>query len=239
MTTTPRGLGPLFAPAVLAAAALLFSVAPAPAVTITAGDIDGASPAGEPEDDATPRPAFATWLAFEANNNDLHSNQPREFDTPGSNHTFGHTFTVPVGEIDLTAPVTLTASFTQVGGNDSMGFQAFDGPESLFDRQNDAFPFPRMSTGLGAGSFLTLGSGGATVTSAPISFDLRNFTAGAGPLAGQNIAATVNDLGYLDVFVADDTIVDYLQLSYTPVPEPGAAVLLTAAACGLAAPRRR
>jgi hypothetical protein len=210
--------------------------APADATTITASDVDNGVAWTAVPDDAMPRPQFATWLANEINNRVYHGGQALEFDRPGGDHHFGHSIMVPVGDIDLRFPVTLTIKlFGNSGSNDGLGFQAYDGPVS----STSVLTAPSMSYTSGIVAFNnTYGSGGS-VTASPISVDLRSITAVAGPLSSQNIASTVNNLGYLDVWVADDSAVDYLTLNYTSVPEPTSACVALLAIGGVAAGTKR
>jgi hypothetical protein len=60
-------------------------------------------------------------------------------------------------------------------------------------------------------------------------FDLKALPWGSGTM---DLLPQINFDGYLDVSVSDDTAVDYMQLRYTPVPEPATAWLLAAAAFG-------
>ncbi len=48
----------------------------------------------------------------------------------------------------------------------------------------------------------------------------------------------MNAAGYLDVFVADDTGVDYIELNFTVIPEPSTALLLGLGLVGLVTRRR-
>ena len=134
----------------------------------------------------------------------------------------------------MSQPVLFTVKF--FGGfetNDVIGFQVFDGPESASD--TPTFPTTGYDNFV-PGFHSTHGTAGSSVLSAPITVDLRSINAAIGPLAGQDIASTVNNLGYLDVRIADDTGIDYLQLSFTAIPEPNASMLI---ALGLVTLRRR
>lgn len=217
-----------------AAAALVVAIgsqtAPeAHAALLTAGDIDGGSTFTLANDDATPRPQFATWLANEINNRVYHGGQPLEFDQVGGNHHFGHTFDVTPGTIDLSQPVCLTIQlFGTPGSNDGIGLQAFDGPTS----PTSTLTYPRSAYPSSISGFW-----GSTPTSSAVTVDLRTISPTQGPLSTtvQSIAQTINTLGYLDVWIGDDTSVDYMQLKYQAVPEPSTAVAGLLAVVSLAA----
>ena len=55
----------------------------------------------------------------------------------------------------------------------------------------------------------------------------------------QTVIDAVNAAGYLDVFFADDTGVDFINLTFTVIPEPSTAFLLASGLVALAAGRRR
>lgn len=188
------------------------------AALLTAGDIDGGAVGGQLPDDAMPRPQFATWLANEINNRVYHGGQPLEFDEVGRNQHFGHSFLVAPGTVDLSQPVCLTIQlFGTPGGNDGIGLQAYDGPTS----PTSTLTVPRSSYPSSISSFW-----GSTPTSNAVTVDLRTLYPTQGPLSttGQSIAQSINTLGYLDVWIGDDTSIDYMQLKYQAVPEPSTAV---------------
>lgn len=211
----------------LALLGLGISLVPAQATLILAGDIDNFSP-GNPADTPTQRPLTANAISWEWNNVALHGGVGLKFDIPGqvSNHTFAYTFQgLPLGQIDLSAPVLLEARFRSNNfSTDSIALQLWN------ENMPPAYPgpswFPSWNWGLNLPTFFsTYGVSGTAPTGITTVIDLRTINVLAGrPLAGTSIAETMNLWGYLDVFVQDDTAIDYLQLSFTEIqhdiPEP-------------------
>ncbi len=201
-------------------------VASAQVVTILAGDKDGFI-GGDAADNPAPRAAFLTALQYEPNNHDYHGKVPRKFDESGSNHTFGHTFTgITPGSIDLSQSVLLTVRWVSGPFNDSVAYQ-------LQDPDLPATPikkFPPFGVSQSLDTLYTnhaiAGSKSTAHLGITTQFDLRGLTIPSSKSKGANmtVAETIDAWGYLDVFMQDDTGIDWMELSYTDanyvIPEP-------------------
>lgn len=214
-------------------AVALLPLGAASAGTILAGDMDGFA-GGDTADVPNLRPPFDDAMAWEANNNDFHGGTPREFDENGFNHAFGNSFTgIAIGSIDLSQPVTLEIMMRSQGGaidsTDAIGFQLDDATVP------GAYPgpgyFPSMRVGFGLPGFVaTHGDGAAPATGVTTTIDLRTVNIAT---LSETVAENINNVGHLDVFISDDTGIDWMRLSYTEIPEPASAMLLTLGAIAL------
>jgi hypothetical protein len=223
---------------VLIAAGILGTVGqPTNATILMAGDDDNFQ-AGDPVDTPFQRPPFDQAVMWEHNNHVLHGGFGRNFDQGGSNHTFGYSFGgLPIGQIAMSQPVLLEVEFRTNGGDidstDHIRFQLID------EDMPGSFPgelwVPPMSLVLSLPIYVdTYGDGSPPATGVLTTVDLRTIVSDRGPYVGQTIAETINNLGHLDVFIDDDTGIDYMRLTYTAVPEPGCLPLLFIAGCWLA-----
>ncbi len=190
----------------------------AAAQTIFAGDVDNFGDTDTPEDTLVIRPLFDQWLARPGGQNN--GGVPRPFDiVPGhhnENWDFGYTFeNLPTLRPGANLRIRLRAmSDNGFSYNDSMNLQyTGDGDSSSF---------------LWGTSIAALDGGAWDFGETAI------FTLDLGNLGGLDIIGDINTAGYLDVFVQDDTAIDWIKLT---VPAPGTASLL--ALGGMVAMRRR
>lgn len=190
------------------------------AVVITVGDIDNFSP-GDAVDIPFQRAPLATATSWEANNQSLHGGTSLHFDQVTSNHTFGVTID-NLGAIDLAQVVDLEIRFKTVGAStDSIHFQLRDG--DLPATNPGGGWFPPLSYGVALPTYFNqYGDGSNPFSGITTNVDLRSLLVGpnVAVIGGQSIAESINTLGHLDIFVQDDTAIDYVKLSYNTVPEP-------------------
>ncbi len=187
-----------------------------------AGDEDNfGNPDDFPNDTLVIRPLFDQWLARPGGQNDqLNGGVPRPFDIVPDHHNenwqFGYTFeNLPTLNAGATLEIRLRAmSDSGFSYNDSINLQyTGDGDSSSF---------------LWGTSIAALDGGAWDFGETAI------FTLDLGNLGGLDITGDINTAGYLDVFMQDDTSVDWMRLT---VPTPGTASLL--ALGGVMAMRRR
>ena len=152
------------------------------------------------------RGAFAQWLATPGGNNAAnHSGIPQPFDQAAPvNWNFGVTFTsLPTQIQRATLEIRLRAGIG--ADNDSMGMQ-FIAPI------NAANPLIEWGLGMQALTGLSWSTGQTTT----VVLDLATLPA----TSGGTILDTMNQRGYLDVLVFDDTAVDYIKLDMDACGQP-------------------
>ncbi len=184
--------------------------------TILAGDMDNFASQGDPEDTLTISSLLSQWMARTNGNNDAyHNGNPMPFDeASSSNWDFGYTFE----NISLSDGALLRIHLrSNIGSlNDVVKLQ-YTG-----DGTDNSFLWGNGITDLNGGTW-------STGEDAIFEIPLDNL-----PNTGQNIVPDINAAGYLDVWVADDTGVDWIELT---IPAPGSIALLGLG--GLANLRRR
>ncbi|MDQ7014410.1 MAG: hypothetical protein Q9O74_11010 [Planctomycetota bacterium] len=187
----------------------------AAAQTILAGDMDNFGGTNDPGDTLVIRQPLADWLSRSGsggNNDYYHNGDPMPFDADlfnegppdgPANWEFGYTFeNLPT--LHPGAKVRIHLKSLGDSYNDSIHLQ-YTGNGSSF-------------SSLWGSSIDTL-YGGAWYGGATAVFDipLDNLPGGG------NIIGNINAVGYLDVYVQDDTAVDWIELT---IPAPGTASLL-------------
>ncbi len=204
---------------------LYVSAAP---ITLQAGDMDDFSP-GDPADVTTRRSGFDAAVRFEVNNNDFHNNNPREFDVwydaRAGNHTFGYSFENLL-EIKPGAPVMLELGLkadASTSLTEDIGLMYVGTPPT------ERSPLPLITDFLWGRSLTMLGLPDPWDHSAmgTLILDLRSLPTPAGGFV--NLVPDINAAGYLDIYIRDDTAVDYIKLSYhaaAPAPATLGIVLL-------------
>jgi len=154
-----------------------------------AGDQDGFNP-GDAADQTSPSPALQAYM--DQYNNGAFPN--RQFDDQASNRVFGHTFTG--------LPVDITCATLEIGLKAGGDIQSNDGIDLDYDGTESFAWHSRISNLPEAGGTWTNGQ------TAVIRFDLAGL-----PPGGTNIISSINADNSLDVYVQDDTAVDYIILS--------------------------
>ena len=184
-----------------------------------AGDNDGFQ-AGDQVDVPFQRHPFDNAILWEHNNhNGSHGPDGRMMDQLTQDHTFGHSLVdLPIGQIDLGKPVLLKIEFRCAGGaidsTDGIGLQLRD--EDMPSSYPGPLWNPPMSWGQSLPDYVDIyGNGEPCNTGVLTTVDLRDLVATQGSLAGRTIAETINNLGYLDIFVGDDTGIDFVCLCYS------------------------
>jgi len=208
---------PILALAGLLSACMVGSAA-AQSHTILAGDMDDFGNSNDPDDTLVIRPLLADWLARPNGNNvAYYGGEPMPFDAVGyANWDFGYTFFLGEDQmLGSEAKLTIRLQSNTGSLNDALFLQYTGDGNTLSELW-------RMGiTELNGGTWAP----GETAT---FELDLGNLPGGV------NIIDDINSVGYLDVFVLDDTAVDWIQLT---IPAPGTASLLFLG--GVAAMRRR
>ena len=169
------------------------------------GDEDGFAAQGQPGDLIIMRPAFAQWVNRPGGNNDAyHGGQPMPFDdTTVVNWEFGYTFLSlpPLDSAFLT--IRVRGSSATSPGNDSLHLQ-FSAPGGT-----PQFAWGRQFAALDADAG---GPGTWTQNKDRIfTLNLRQLPTSSGTL---DLVPQINAAGYLDVYVQDDTAVDFVMLEY-------------------------
>ncbi len=217
--------------------ALFCSLSQVSAITVLLGDQDNFALGGASNTPPT-RTSFGTALTYETNNRITFSGVQKGFDNGNQNRVFGATFT-NITNLDLSSPVTLRLALQSTDPDtDSIGFQFND--STLPSSTPTGSYFPQMLWGQPINDFVSANStSGALTSGVTLEIDLRTLTSTG--LGTNNLAESINSLGYLDVIVQDDTQVDFLELTYNvnTVPEPSVSISCIIAACGLMARRRR
>lgn len=202
-------------------------ISSASASPIVAGDFDNFGNQSTAADTLVIRPTFASYLARSGpggNNDFWHNGAPMPFDvhsTNDDNWEFGYTFE-NLPQLNPEARLLIRLQSVSGSNNDSLSLQ-FTGTENSF-------------SSLWSGGIDELdahfGGSGTWETGKSVILDIR---LGDLPFTnGQSIVDNINQVGYLDVYLHDDTAVDWIQVI---VPAPGSASLL--AAGSLIALRRR
>jgi len=196
--------------------------------TILAGDMDNFGNTNNARvDTVVTRRAFGTWLSRSGaggNNTAFHGGLSMPFDADqfseggsngNSNWEFGYTFiSLPMLTKDAELRIRVKGNNSDIPSNDAIELQY---------------------TGDGTNSSFLWGSSLATLNGSPWnSGSTATFTIKLGA-GGANILNAINTRGYLDVYVEDDTAVDWIELN--TVPTPGTASLLGLG--GMVAMRRR
>ena len=155
----------------------------------TAGDQDGFNP-GDAADQTSPSPALQTYM--DQYNNGAFPN--RQFDDQANNRVFGHTFT--------NLPENITCATLEIGLKAGGDIQSNDGIGLDLDGSPSFAWYSRISNLPEANGTWNNGQ------TAVIKFDLGDL-----PPGGNNIMSSINADNSLDVYVQDDTAVDYIILT--------------------------
>jgi hypothetical protein len=130
-----------------------------------------------------------------------------DFDNPLSNRGFAHTFQLPRCGCIVGAKLEFRAkAHSDIPENDALTLGFSDQPT-----------FPRWTAYFGTGNtagfpMLTSGSWTASTPATDISLDLGALAPSSGTTS---LLSAMQTYRYLDVYVQDDTSIDYLRLTYT------------------------
>lgn len=187
---------------ILARPAFAIGVTP---VVVLAGDKDNFASAGDPADVIQLRPGFSSWLGRAGGHNaTLHGGQSQPFDLANpDNWDFGYTFTNLPPVCSATLTIHFRAGSTQ---------PSTDGFALQFQDATTSFGW---STSLNSIDAAFGGDGtwnpGEDIA---ITLNLKALPLGSGTY---NLVPLINADGYLDVYVQDDTGIDYIELVYAPL----------------------
>ncbi|MGK7904369.1 MAG: S8 family serine peptidase [Hormoscilla sp.] len=145
--------------------------------------------------------------------------EPRPFDGNGLNQSFTHRFDLSEA---LAAGEIISATFeTKIkriaGANDTIEFGNFSDPENL----------PAWGSYIGKGGVATtwLDDGWTTGEAIEFNFDMSALSAfdvnTDAPTRSRNLLPMMNNLGFLDVTIEDDSMVDYVRLTVEVAPTEG------------------
>ena len=183
--------------------------------TVLVGDRDGFVGPDDPNGVIERRPQFDEFVLHPSRSNCVHHGcNALPFDTDNTlNWQFGHTF------MGLPALSTATLEVHVRGGlgpgNDAISLQYIrtgDPNDPLTYSWGWSGPFAYLETVPGA-----IGDGDGSWNDDDelvVVFDLSALPRSDGTTV--NLLPSINAGGYLDVYIADDTDVDYIELNYTP-----------------------
>ncbi len=202
-----------------ALSACMAGAATAQPYTFLAGDVDDFGGSYATEDALPMRPVLAQYLSRVGGVNQiLHNSQPMPFDTESRDWEFGYTFMdLPTLYEGATLEIRMKAT-SGLSTNDSLHLQYTSFGEGLSNLWSDSIADLNGTWNFTDITTLTLNLS-----------DLPGFDGSNG-----SFIDLVNDDGYLDVYITDDTSVDWIRLT---VPAPGTASLI--ALGGMVAMRRR
>ncbi|HVM59363.1 MAG TPA: PEP-CTERM sorting domain-containing protein [Verrucomicrobiae bacterium] len=193
-------------------------------------------------DAVTLRPAFASAMAcdWETYNDGL-----RDMDvhyTVQGNTKFAMSFQdLPL--IDVTQPVRLIVGMKadgSTGANDGL-FLQYDGETPPENYQTTRWDISFL-WGQGLNSYWPLTGNPGTIWDNNESMIVTQYLGGLTVPGGGSLLDQINGVNALDVCVSDDTGVDFVELSFTAIPEPSSLALVGGGLAGLfclADPRRR
>jgi len=217
----------------LTCAVVMANTAQAATVSYTACNADNFNTSDGPEN-STPSPALEQRIDqnYYYGASTLCDRSLNDYDD-----YFVHTFSdlhsnlsnpIVFGELEI----SLRATNSSLSDNDRMGFN-FTNPDGTFTQGWSRYIGQGNPT---EGLLPTTWSNGQSHT---FTFNLANLPLAPGQSpAESNLLSTINQKGFLDVFVQDDTSVDYIKLTVSDVPEP-MTILGSATALGFGALLKR
>lgn len=142
----------------------------------------------------------------------------KDFDDPRSDRVVAHTFTgLPHGICAATLELLLRAGPSFLSHNDGINL-TFVGGDQIFPPVGSERWSRRIGTGHGVPGVLPFDwhSPATGQTVATILLDLRNLPlAPSQPITASNLIPALNQHGFLDFYIQDDTDVDFLTLTVT------------------------
>lgn len=211
----------------LTCAVVMANTAQAATVSYTACNADNFNTSDGPEN-STPSPALEQRISYAHGASTLCDRSLNDYDD-----YFVHTFSdlhsnlsnpIVFGELEI----SLRATNSSLSKNDRMGLN-FTNPDGTFTQGWSRYIGEWDSE---PGLLGTTWSNGQSHT---FTFNLANLPLAPGQSpAESNLLSTINQKGFLDVFVQDDTSVDYIKLTVSDVPEP-LTILGSATALGFGA----